>query len=217
MTDIEGLSSTILAITHSYKHYFIDCKTVALIFPYRLSLGEAKTPVCLQSVSKALNYALALQDRGAGDVHKFIGMEPSGRIFNELVLDMCQKPHNPMINAGAICTCSLLQEGKRPADRYEYVRNFYKRMAGYEYVGFDNAVYLSERETADRNYALAHYMRENKCFPDGTDLEETLNLYFQVCMIKIFFVIRLMIPTKIRILGAFFAKDERVIGFLIIT
>ena len=27
-------------------------------------------------------------------------------------------------------------------------------------MGFNNAVFLSERETADRNYAMAYYMKE---------------------------------------------------------
>ncbi len=29
-------------------------------------------------------------------------------MFNELVLDQYNKPHNPMVNAGAIVICSLL-------------------------------------------------------------------------------------------------------------
>ena len=28
--------------------------------------------------------------------------------------------------------------------------------------GFDNSVYLSERKTADRNFALGYFMREKK-------------------------------------------------------
>lgn len=134
----------------------------------------------MQSLSKAICYALALQLRGATDVHKYVGLEPSGRIFNDLALDVNKKPHNPMINAGSICICSLLLPEKKAADRYEHIQKFFKRMAGNEFIGFDNAVYLSEKETAHRNYALAHYLRENKCFPEGTDLEKTLNMYFQV-------------------------------------
>jgi len=47
-------------------------------------------------------------------------------------------------------------------------------------VGFNNSVFLSERETADRNFAMAYYMRENKCFPPGTNLQDSMDLYFQV-------------------------------------
>lgn len=39
---------------------------------------------------------------------------------------------------------------------------------------------MSEKETADRNYALAYYMREHNCFPERLNFQETLDLYFQV-------------------------------------
>jgi glutaminase len=38
-------------------------------------------------------------------------------------------------------------------------------MAGGLNVGFSNSVFLSERDTADRNHAIAYFMREQKCFP----------------------------------------------------
>lgn len=57
-------------------------------------------------------------------------------------------------------------------------------MGGGEYLGFNNAVFLSEREAADRNYALGFYMREHKCFPEGTNLKECMDYYFQVCSME---------------------------------
>ena len=51
-------------------------------------------------------------------------------------------------------------------------------MAAGKPVGFDMGVYLSEKKTADRNFALAYFMNENHAFPEGTDLIETLELYF---------------------------------------
>jgi len=58
-------------------------------------------------------------------------------------------------------------------------------MTGGEFVGFNNAVFLSERENADRNYALAFYMRENKCFPEKINLRECLDFYFQCCSMEV--------------------------------
>lgn len=54
-------------------------------------------------------------------------------------------------------------------------------MSGGKHVGFDMAVYLSEQDTADRNFALAYLMNEKKIFPEMTSIRETLELYFQCC------------------------------------
>ena len=55
-----------------------------------------------------------------------------------------------------------------------------QRLSGNGFVGFNNSVFLAEKEVADRNYALAYYMKENKCFPKGFNLQECLDFYFQV-------------------------------------
>ena len=34
--------------------------------------------------------------------------------------------------------------------------------------------------SADRNFALAHFMKENRCFPEGTDVKRVMDLYLQV-------------------------------------
>ena len=52
------------------------------------------------------------------------------------------------------------------SEKFEYVHDFFTRMAGGLNVGFQNSVFLSERETADRNYALAYFLREQGCFPE---------------------------------------------------
>lgn len=96
-----------------------------------------------------------------------------------------------MINAGAILVCSLLKTLDRPemtlAEKFDYVMSFFSRLAGNEGLGFNNAVFLSEREAADRNYALGFYMREYKCYPEKTNLRECMDFYFQVKPLFLYF------------------------------
>lgn len=43
-------------------------------------------------------------------VHMFVGQEPSGRAFNDFALTRQEHPFNPVTNAGAIVTCSMIDE-----------------------------------------------------------------------------------------------------------
>ncbi|PAV56863.1 hypothetical protein WR25_20668 [Diploscapter pachys] len=107
--------------------------SICTIDGQRFSLGDAKDNFCIQSVSKAFNYSIVASDLGADYVHSFIGHEPSGRLFNEICLDGNGKPHNPMINAGAIITSSLIKNGLNMADRFDFVLNEYRKIAGGEH------------------------------------------------------------------------------------
>jgi len=150
----------------------------------RFSLGDSGEKFCLQSTCKPINYALAIEEYGTEQVHQHVGREPSGRSFNELSLNGQGLPHNPLINAGAIMCASLVRPEADLSDRYDHLQHTWTRLCAGQAVSFNNAVYLSERQTADRNFALAYFMRENKAFPPKTDLADTLDLYFQSCSIE---------------------------------
>ncbi|MCC3766161.1 glutaminase A [Streptomyces sp. UNOC14_S4] len=159
--------------------------SVCTVDGQRFSVGDAEVNFCLQSVSKPVNYCLTLEEHGPDTVHRHVGREPSGQVFNELTFNKAGLPHNPMINAGAIMSCALIQRGLDAADRFDFVAGTWKRLAGGRGVGFNNSVYLSERSTADRNFALGYSMRERGAFPPGTDLLATLEFYFQCCSIEV--------------------------------
>uniref|UniRef100_G3NQV2 glutaminase n=1 Tax=Gasterosteus aculeatus aculeatus TaxID=481459 RepID=G3NQV2_GASAC len=144
----------------------------------RHSVGDTKQPFCLQSCVKPLQYAIAVHEAGTEQVHRYVGMEPSGLKFNMLSLDDEDKPHNPMVNAGAIVISSLIKVKR-------LVMEFVKKMAGQEYVGFSNAMFQSEKETGNRNFAIGYYMKEKKCFPLGADMIDSLDFYFQLCSIEV--------------------------------
>jgi len=150
----------------------------------RLAEGDAEMPFCVQSVSKPFNYCFALEELGEEGVHRHMGCEPSGVSFNELALNPSGIPHNPMINAGGIMSSALIRQSEPVADRFDYVAGMWTRLAGGSRPGFSNATYLSERATADRNFALGYSMRERGAFPDGANLIENLEFYFQCCSLE---------------------------------
>jgi glutaminase len=150
-----------------------------------LNIGDYTEDFCLQSTCKAINYCIALELNGSEKVHQHVGREPSGVKFNELTLNDKNIPHNPMINSGAIMTCSLIKPELDLADRFDYITNIWYELVGQEKVGFDNTVYHSEKGTADRNFALAYFMKEMNSFPDKTDIYKTLDFYFQCCSVQV--------------------------------
>ncbi len=150
----------------------------------RWGQGDSEVPFCVQSSCKPINYCIALESLGEAAVHRHVGREPSGRSFNELALNHRNLPHNPLINAGAIMSCSLIGRRLDLADRFDSVMQTWQQLAGGWRPGYNNAVYLSEKSTADRNFALSYVMRENQAFPPDTNILETLDFYFQCCSIE---------------------------------
>ena len=94
-------------------------------------------------------------------------------------------PHNPLINSGAIMSCALLKPELDMSDRFDHVLKTWEDLSGGIKPSFNNSVYLSERKTADRNFALAYFMSESDAFPENTNLVETLEFYFQCCSIEV--------------------------------
>jgi len=161
----------------------------------RFSIGDVNDYFSIQSTSKPFTYALCLDQLGIEEIKNFIGREPSGGNFNEITLDYNDQPHNPMINSGAIMSAALLLYMVKPemsvSEKFEYVHHFFSKMAGGQHVGFQNSTFLSERDTADRNHAIAYYLRENNCFPNGpsnkgggVDIKNILDFYFQTCSME---------------------------------
>ena len=60
--------------------------SVCTIDGQRFSIGDATSTFCLQELCKPIVYGITL-DELDGLVHKYQGREPSGRKFNEIVLD----------------------------------------------------------------------------------------------------------------------------------
>ncbi len=144
--------------------------------------GEADVPFTVQSISKPFTYALALSDVGVEGVIGRVGVEPSGEAFNAISLEPgTGRPSNPLINAGAILTTSLVR-GSGPAERFERILELLSRCAGRR-LGVDEAVFGSEHDTGDRNRALAYLMRHAGSL--AADVEDAVDTYFRQCSVLV--------------------------------
>ena len=147
--------------------------------------GDYNKKFTIQSISKTIVLVMALMDNDWSYVFSKVGMEPSGDPFNSIMkleTDDTKKPCNPMINAGAIVTTSLIK-GNSLKEKEERMLNFFRKMAKNENLKINKDVYESEKFTGDRNRAMA-YLLKNDGIIEG-DVEEILDLYFKQCSIEV--------------------------------
>jgi len=120
-----------------------------------LTKGDVKYSFSIQSISKVYTLALAMEALGPDKVFEKIGSEPTGRAFNSpiAVVDMGTHTANPLVNAGAIATASLIS-GKDANEKWNKILGFYGRVAG-EKLSLIDEVYKSEAATNTGNKALS--------------------------------------------------------------
>jgi glutaminase len=145
--------------------------------------GDHDRPFALQSISKVFAYSLALADHGRDHILEHVGVEPSGDAFNSIVFDeRNDRPHNPMVNAGALVTADLVR-GKDPAEKFERILDNLRTYAGNESLAVDEDTFEAEMRTADRNRATAYLMRSNGMI--SGDVESILALYLRQCSVQV--------------------------------
>lgn len=142
-------------------------------------VGDTRHEFTIQSISKPLTYALALEAVGEETVRDHVDVEPSGEAFNSITLNpQSGIPLNPMVNAGAIATASLIEPigFAEPIDR---ILHEYSAFAGRD-LAIDEDVFASENETGHRNRAIA-YLLKNSGVIGNQDVEGVVETYFQQC------------------------------------
>ncbi len=144
------------------------------------SIGDAAARFSLQSVTKLFALALAFSREGDA-IWSRVGREPSGNPFNSLVQLEYERgiPRNPFINAGALVITDILTSRFVQADLA--VLQFMQMLSNEPGIDFDQAVARSERATAHRNSAMAHFM---KGFGNlHNDVDRVIDNYCRQCSI----------------------------------
>ena len=143
--------------------------------------GDCDVPFTIQSGSKPFTFGMALEEFGHERVWRHVDVEPSGDAFNSIELNGTNRPHNPMINSGAITVTALLLQ-RHGAATFDHVLACFSAAAGRQ-LSIDQGVYESERRTGHRNRAIAHLLLNFGLVPE--DVEAALDVYFRQCAILV--------------------------------
>ncbi len=148
-----------------------------------VTVGDVKTAFSIQSIAKVFSLALALEEQGPDKVFEKIGSEPTGRAFNSpiAVVDMPTHSANPLVNAGAIATVSLIG-GASPDAKWAKILNFYGEVAG-EKLSLIDAVYKSEAATNTGNKALSYLLAKyDRIYSDPF---QSVDVYTKECSVGV--------------------------------
>jgi glutaminase len=144
-----------------------------------LTAGDAaEHQFTFQSSAKLLTLIGLLEERGPVEVFDIVGSEPSGDSFGSVARLETHgpKPANPLINSGAIALCGQLPGTVE--QRVAWLRKWAERLYGAP-IAIDQNVRSSERTSADRNRAIAYFLKHGGVL-EG-DVEQTLDVYFALC------------------------------------
>ena len=159
-------------------HYGISMTTLDGV---QCDAGDASINFSIQSISKVFTFAMVMSRLG-DEIWTAVGREPSGNPFNSLVQLEYEHgvPRNPFINAGAlVITDRLISLYDRPK---EALLDFIRSLTGNDDIYIDQRIARSEREHANRNMALAYFM---KSFGNiQNDVDTLIDVYCSQCAIS---------------------------------
>lgn len=147
------------------------------------AVGDADAAFTLMSVSKPFVFALVCEALGVDAVRRLVGVNPTGLPFNSAsaVERAPSGRTNPMVNAGAIATTSLVP-GDDPAARWTWLADGISRFAGHR-LELDTDTLASARATNFRNRALAMLLREAGAL--AGDPLDAVDLYTLQCSLAV--------------------------------
>ena len=123
--------------------------------------GDYKIEFTMQSIAKPIILLLALMDKGEEEVRKLVGVEATGKPFDAFNYSdqALKRDHiNPMINAGAIALCTLIN-GDTYKEKFSRLLNLIRKIAGNPHLTVDEDVYISEKSPGSKNRALAYMLK----------------------------------------------------------
>ncbi|HEX9159807.1 MAG TPA: glutaminase A [Rhizomicrobium sp.] len=147
------------------------------------TVGDVRSQVSIQSISKVFTAALVMQQRNPDALEKNVGVDATGQAFNSIVAIEQYKgaEMNPLVNPGAISTTSMVSGSNRNAV-WNSILKFYSDFAGRP-LSVNNEVYSSEAATNQRNQAIAALMKAYGKIKG--DAAQATDIYTEQCSVSV--------------------------------
>jgi glutaminase len=145
--------------------------------------GDTDDEFSIMSVSKPFVFALVCQQMGAEQAREKLGANATGLPFNSLaaVERSADGRTNPMVNAGAIATTSLVP-GTTFDGKWQFIHDGLSRFAGRE-LPLNEEVYASATETNFRNQGIARLLQSfDRIYSDPA---QATDLYTKQCSLNV--------------------------------
>jgi glutaminase len=145
--------------------------------------GDTDHEFSIMSVSKPFVFALVCQHMGAEQAREKLGANATGMPFNSLaaVEHSADGRTNPMVNAGAIATTSLVPGATFEA-KWQFIYDGLSRFAGRK-LPLNDEVYASASETNFRNQGIARLLQSfDRIYFDPA---QATDLYTKQCSLNV--------------------------------
>lgn len=158
--------------------------SVTLLDGTVIKAGDTEYKFGIESVSKVLTAILILKQFGADAVLRQIGADATGLPFNSIFAILLENDHpsTPLVNAGAITACSMVEPKGDSWGKWEAIINNFTELCGSEAQVIDE-LYKSESETNFNNRAIAWLLKNYNRIYD--DVPMSLDLYTRQCSVGI--------------------------------
>lgn len=147
------------------------------------AVGDTEYEFSIMSVSKPFIFALVCEQLGSSAMRDKIGANATGLPFNSLaaVESSVDGRTNPMVNAGAIATTSLVP-GANEQEKWKFIHDGLSRFAG-RTLPLNDEVYASASETNFRNRSIAWLLETRSTI--YCDPREATDLYTRQCSLNV--------------------------------
>tara|TARA_B110000008_G_scaffold108375_1_gene111382 strand:- start:7226 stop:8224 length:999 start_codon:yes stop_codon:yes gene_type:complete len=149
----------------------------------KYSAGDIKHVFSIQSIGKAFNLAALMNQQGEQVVVDKIGVNATGLPFSSIMAIELNEERsvNPLVNAGAIATVSLI-EAKNAKQKWDIIESNLENFTGTDLKVLKD-IYQSETDTNVKNQSIARLLSNYGRLYD--DIEESVDLYTRMCSIGV--------------------------------